>query len=194
MHPPISADPIAAAAALDSIVPRIREGDVSAFEQLFRTLHEPLLRFATRYAGDEARAEELVQDVFFTIWQTRREWEPHGSVRAYLFGAVRNRALNLRRRDALEEDWAHSEAHEEISALYSAPPPIDVALAQTELLALAHAALDKLPERCRLVMQLRWREGMSYAEIAEVLGIGVKGVENQLARGLRAIRRNMLDG
>jgi RNA polymerase sigma-70 factor (ECF subfamily) len=50
------------------------------------------------------------------------------------------------------------------------------------------AALEALPERCRLVMQLRWEEQLSHAEIAEVMGITVKGVERQLARGLRALR------
>ena len=54
------------------------------------------------------------------------------------------------------------------------------------------AAMESLPERCRLVMQLRWREQLSYAEIAEVMQISVKGVENQLARGLAALRRRLL--
>jgi RNA polymerase sigma-19 factor, ECF subfamily len=51
-----------------------------------------------------------------------------------------------------------------------------------------HAALESLPERCRLVMHLRWRDQLRHAEIASVMGISVKGVEMQLARGLRALR------
>jgi RNA polymerase sigma-70 factor, ECF subfamily len=50
------------------------------------------------------------------------------------------------------------------------------------------AAIAQLPERCRLVMQLRWQEQLGYSEIASILGISVKGVEIQLARGLRALR------
>lgn len=192
MLPGHSANPHAERGALDECVPRIREGDSSAFEQLFRALHEPLLAFATRYTRDPERAEELIQDVFFAVWQTRTQWEPRGSVRAYLFGAVRNRALNLRRRDALEQDWANEEAHEDSRTVHPAPTPVDTELERQELLTQAHAALDALPERCRLAMHLRWREGLSYAEIAEVLGISNKGVENQLARGLRAVRSRLL--
>lgn len=179
-------------AALDECAPRIRAGDSAAFEQLFRALHAPLVRFATRYSGDAARAEEIVQDVFFAIWQARADWTPRGSVRAYLFGAVRNRALNLRRRDELEDDWAAAEAHDETRTVHAASQSADVELEQAELVTRAHAALDALPARCRLVMHLRWRDGLSYAEIAEVLGIGVKGVENQLSRGLRAVRTKLL--
>lgn len=190
--PADSAHPHADPLALDECVPRIREGDAAAFEQLFRALHEPLLAFATRYTRDPSRAEELIQDVFFVVWQTRAQWEPRGSVRAYLFGAVRNRALNLRRRDTLEQDWANEEAHESSRTLHPTPASVDAELEHQELLTRAHAALDALPERCRLAMHLRWREGMSYAEIAEVLGISNKGVENQLARGLRAVRARLL--
>ena len=51
------------------------------------------------------------------------------------------------------------------------------------------AALEALPEHCRLVMHLRWREQLHHAEIATVMGISIKGVENQLAPGLAAIRQ-----
>lgn len=180
------------AAQLDACIPRIRAGDVQAFEQLFRALHPALVSFALRYTGDTARAEELVQDVFFAIWQARAEWAPQGSVRGYLFGAVRNRALNVRRRDVLEQDLAAEAAHADTPPLHSVAADADAEAEQAELVLLAQAALDALPERCRLVMHLRWREGMSYAEIAEVMGIGVKGVENQLSRGLKAVRARVL--
>ncbi|WP_353267545.1 sigma factor, partial [Gemmatimonas sp.] len=52
-------------------------------------MHPALLAFGTRYVGDAARAEELVQDVFFTLWERRAEWIVTGSVPAYLFAAVR---------------------------------------------------------------------------------------------------------
>ena len=64
----------------------------------------------------------------------------------------------------------------------------DHLLETAELQQQVNAALESLPERCRLVMHLRWREQLSYAEIAEVMGISVKGVENQLARGLERLR------
>lgn len=180
------------AAQLDACAPRIRAGDAQAFEQLFRALHAALVGFALRYTGDTARAEEVVQDVFLAIWQARTEWAPLGSVRGYLFGAVRNRALNVRRRDVLEQDWTTQAAQADTPPLHSVAADADAEAEQAELVSLAQAALDALPERCRLVMHLRWREGLSYAEIAVAMGIGVKGVENQLSRGLKAVRARVL--
>jgi DNA-directed RNA polymerase specialized sigma24 family protein len=88
-------------------------------------MHAALLAFGTRYVGDAARAEELVQDVFFTLWERRAEWIVTGTVPAYLFSAVRSRALNVRRRDAVEQRWADDEAYEHARALHPDPPRAD---------------------------------------------------------------------
>jgi len=169
-------------------VERVRAGDLEAFEALFRTTHAPLLAFGTRYVGDAARAEELVQDVFFTLWERRAEWIVTGSVPAYLFAAVRSRALNLRRRDAVEQRWADDEAHEPVRALHPAPSRADTALETAEARSRLETAMAALPPRLAQVMVMRWYGGLSYAEIANTLGISVKGVENQLGRGLKALR------
>jgi RNA polymerase sigma-70 factor (ECF subfamily) len=169
----------------------IRDGDVAAFESLYREMHQPLRAFAARYLGDTGQAEELVQDLFFDLWNARKEWEVRGSLKSYLFSAVRNRALNVLRRDAVERDWADDEAHESVRALHQPPPRPDAALDRAELSARLDRAMASLPERCAMAMHLRWRDGLSYAEIANVLGISAKGVEVQLYRGLRYLRERM---
>lgn len=173
---------------------RIRAGDPAAFETLFRRMHPLLVAFAVNYVGDVARAEEIVQDLFADLWGVRQRWAVTGSVRAYLFSATRHRALNVRRRDAVERDWADDEAHDAVRALHPAPITPDVRLESSESQERLDAAIARLPERCRLVMQLRWRDELSYAEIAEVMGISVKGVEVQLHRGLQALRKTLVRG
>lgn len=175
-------------------VSRIRSGDLEAFEGLFRAMHAPLLAFGTRYTGDAARAEELVQDLFFDLWRGRTTWAISGSVAAYLYGALRNRALNLRRRDAVEQGWADDEAHEPVRALHAAPATADHLLSAKDLRQRLADAMARLPERCGVIMQMRWHGGLSYAEIATTLGISTKGVENQLSRGLKALRVELGDG
>ena len=172
-------------------VARIRTGDLEAFEALFRAMFAPLLAFATRYTGDRARAEELVQDLFFDLWRERARWTVTGTVTAYLYAALRNRALNVRRRDAVEQDWAEDEAHAPVRLLHAHPVTMDTVLESAELLAQLADAMARLPDRCALVMQMRWHGGLSYVEIATVLGISPKGVENQLARGLKALRAEL---
>ena len=164
----------------------IRRGDAAAFERLFRSHYEPLCRFAERYVDDSAIAEELVQDLFTQIWVDRARWPAPLNVRAYLFTAVRNRALNLGQRRRVEADWiaAESVAGEELPGGDDEPSRIESVESKSRL----NRAIGALPERCRMVMHLRWRDQLSHADIAQVMGISVKGVEAQLARGLRSLR------
>ena len=167
---------------------RVRAGDLQAFEALYRSMHAPLLAFAARHLGDPARAEELIQDLFFDLWRNRDAWVVTGSVAAYLYMSVRNRCLNLRRRDVVEQGWADDEAQDDVRALHVQPRVPDAVFETEELRAQLAAAIAELPPRCAQIMQLRWHGGLSYAEIASMLGISVKGVENQLGRGLKALR------
>lgn len=167
---------------------RIRAGEVEAFRTLFLAHHAALCAFAERFTGDDARAQELVQDLFLELWQKRETLAFSGSVRAYLFAAVRNRALNVRRRDAVEREWEDDEALDDVRALHQAPVESHVPVEAEEQARRLNAAFATLPERCRTVMELRWQEGLTYAEVAQALGIGVKAVEKQLARGLRLLR------
>jgi RNA polymerase sigma-70 factor, ECF subfamily len=167
--------------------------DDRAFEATFRTHYGSLCAFALRYTHDRALAEELVQDLFADLWTRRATWAPRaGSERAYLLAAVRNRALNLRKRQTVERDWEQHESAPDVRELHPRPARADQLLETAELEQQVRAALESLPERCRLVMHLRWREQLSYAEIADVMGISVKGVENQLSRGLKALREKLL--
>jgi len=167
---------------------RIRDGDAAPLETLFHEHYAALCRFANRYLHDRAAAEDLVQDVFASIWAGRMRLDVRGSVRSYLFAAVRNRALNLRKHQLVERDWEFDEALPDVRALHRAPARPDDLLDEVERRNRLRAAIEALPERCRLVMQLRWEEQLSHAEIADVLGISVKGVERQLSRGLQFLR------
>src|SRR5687767_3342900 len=71
---------------------RIRIGDDSAFESMFREYYDPLTRFAASYLHDADAASGIVSDVFLAVWDRRSSWIPEQGVAAYLFGAVRNRA------------------------------------------------------------------------------------------------------
>lgn len=165
--------------------------DDAAFEDLFRTQYAALCGFAFRYVRSGEAAEDLVQDVFARLWASRATIQVQTSLRAYLFAAVRNRALNARKRHAIETDWERDEADDDVRVLHPRPPQPDELLDRSQLEAQLAAAVASLPERCALVMRLRWREQMSYAEIAETMGISIKGVEKQLERGLKALRGMM---
>src|SRR5258706_99242 len=109
-------------------------------------MHLPLRSFAARSLGDTGRTQALLQELFLEIWIGRARWSIHGSVRAYLFTAARNRALNVRRRDAVEQDWAADEAHDAVRTLHPRPVRPDAHFEHAELRARLDRALGALPE------------------------------------------------
>jgi len=169
------------------LVDRICAGDAAAFEQLFRAYHVELRDFAARYVGSTSTGEELVHDLFVMIWARRAEWQVHGSLRGYLFSAVRNRAVSEIRRAILERRWRDSPEHA-VEAERHDENPAERNLEREERIRLVARVLEELPERCRIAVTLRWHRQLSYAEIAEVMGIAIKTVEIYLTRGANALR------
>jgi RNA polymerase sigma-70 factor (ECF subfamily) len=183
--------PDATAALPADVVDRLRRGDARALEMVFRAYYAPLASFAFRYLRDAAAAEDVVQDSFTLLWARRAHLTITTSLRAYLYAAVRNHVLNIRKHDAIVEAWERDEASDDVRTLYQPPLQPDELLDRRLLVQRLGDALEQLPERQAQAMLLRWRDGLSYAEIADALGISVKGVEKHLARGLDALRRQL---
>jgi RNA polymerase sigma-70 factor (ECF subfamily) len=173
-------------------VGRVRVGDEGAFRSLFLSLYEPLWRFAFGCVRSGEAAEELVQAVFLHLWEHRERWDaPHG-VRAYLYTAVRNRALNYARHERVVAEAA-SEVAGALSALGPRVPRPDEMLEAAEMRAALRHAVATLPERRRLALTLRWQHGMSYGEVATVLGTSAKAAAMQVARALDMLREALAD-
>lgn len=172
-------------------VERIRSGNEAAFEALFRALAPGLCVLAARYVGSSQVAEEIVQDLFLQLWTRRTELAVEHSLTAYLFTAVRNRALNQVRRDRLTTHLNLEKWSEESRTSGVHVDPIDTSSpAESELLDALELqdAIDRLPARCRLIFTLNRQQDMTYAEIAKSLGLSIKTVETQMGRALKALR------
>jgi RNA polymerase sigma-70 factor (ECF subfamily) len=160
---------------------------------MYRAHFMPLCRFVASYVRAPDIAEEIVQEVLWYVWEHRATWDVHRGIRAYLFGAARNRALNELQRSGRAERWGARLATE------PEPPGIglgsvasaDASLAARSLPAAVEHAIRGLPEGRRTVLRLRWQHAMSYAEIASVVGSTVKAVEMQLNRTLNALRKTL---
>lgn len=172
----------------DDLVRRIRTGDISAFEEVFRALHAPLCEIADSVVHSQAVAEEVVQELFFTIWQRRATLEA-GSLRAYLIRAVRNRALHHVRHSAVVRSAGRLvEGDPEVAGIAAAAPLPDVAVESSDAHRDLRLAMDALPPRSRLALQLRVDHGMPVRTIAESMGVTVKGVEKLLSIARRRLR------
>ena len=174
-------------------VDRIRAGDVDAFEALYRKYWQPLYAFAFRYVRSKEDAEEVVQDVFFRIWRGRADWVPAGAVRNYVYCAVRNAARDRLERAAVARRWGGRGAGGHVGQAATAAA-IQSELEAAELVAAVQRALDELPPKRSAVCKLRLIDELSYAQIADRLGIREKTVETQLARGLKFLRDRIRPG
>lgn len=176
------------ASAIDDreLLARLRAGETSAFDAIFRGNYALLVRVAEAMLRDRASAEEIAQDVMLELWRRRETLDVTESVRGYLLQATRNRSLNALRHRAIER---RSEPHlgDGIAPL----PTTDAAVRMREIEVAIHAAIGELPERCRQVFELSRIEGLKYAEIAARLGISVKTVEVQMGKALRILRERL---
>lgn len=164
-------------------VARIRAGDIAEFETLYLEYVEPLWGFAQSLLGASEPARDVVQDVFAALWYTRDRWEPESTVRAYLFRAVRNRAISLRRHDDVVERAASAwNPTETAPGMGRAGESADAAVLRDETEALVHRRLATLTERQRTVLLLWWQDALSLTEIAGVLGVSVPAAHKLLGK------------
>lgn len=172
----------------NSILERLQNDDRHALELLFKTHYAPLCRFAKNILKDKDQAEDMVQEVFLKIWDKRHALKVSSSLKAYLFMAVKNHCLNTlklnERKNWLDEDM-------ENDALLS-NNEVESKLNAKHLNEKIQQAIELLPEKCKLTFQLSRHEEMSYKEIAELMNVSVKTVENQMGKALTFLRKNLL--
>src|SRR5437667_8846901 len=168
--PDTSSDDVSTDADERAWADRIRAGDMDAFEALYRTYWQRLYSFAFRYVHSKEDAEEVAQEVFFRIWRGRAHWVPLGAVRNYLYLAVRNAARDRLERAAVARRWGGRVGQ------VAARPEGQSSLRAAELVAAVERALGALPPKRSAVCKLRLIDGLSYAQIADRLGICEKTV------------------
>jgi RNA polymerase sigma-70 factor, ECF subfamily len=167
-----------------------RAGDGLILEVVYSALYGKLCAFARSYVRCPDTAEELVQEVFARLWRQHAHGRSCGNPRGYLFTAVRNQAL---------KHIAHERVvrHAEELALRDGRCPgmseplaaADDELQATELATAFSAAVEQLPERCREAFSLHHNDGLSYAEIAAVMGTSARTAETQVVHARRVLRQ-----
>ena len=167
------------------IIRRIRQGDKQEFETLFRSSYVSLVRYAKSILRDHDTAEEIVQELFFRLWQDRQNLSIESSLNGYLFRSVHNRALHF-----IEHQQVVSRHAGEMTARSDlASEPVTEAIYYSELQAKVARVLERLPERCRLIFRMSRFEGLKYNEIADKLSVSLKTVEADMGKALREFRK-----
>lgn len=164
--------------------------DISGFEALFQVNYQALCASSYRIVQDKDIAEDIVQDVFYRLWEKRDRLVITSSLKAYLFQSTINQSLNYikKYKNALKrEDLYGSETMDDVN-------DVEQAMALKEVNQRVEAAVKALPEACRMVFVLSRYDQLSYKEIASKLDISVKTVEGQMSKALKHLRSWLLTG
>jgi len=159
------------------LIERTGRGDRDAFEELYRRFARPVLAMARRQLRDPGRAEEAAQETFAAVWRSARSFrQERGSASAWLYAVARHAIID-RARQRVEPV---AEVHEQVAA--EAGP---AELAEESWLAWrVHAAVERLPERERVVLELAYWSGFSQSEIASYLDVPLGTVKTRTRAGL----------
>lgn len=169
--------------------PTLRLNSLNTFEKLFDSYYSMLCLVAYDMVKSKHLAEEIVDDVFFNLWQKRESIEINKSIRAYLVRSVKNRSLNWLEQTKTER-MVMANAHD-ISIydeiLWDNEYPLGNLL-EKELRVKVADAIETLPEQCRKIFLLNRDGELTYEEIAQKLSISANTVKTQIKIALSKLR------
>jgi RNA polymerase sigma-70 factor (ECF subfamily) len=171
------------------LIEQVAAGSEMAFERFFKTYFKCLYAYAFTLLQDEIMAEEVVQQVFYKLWEKKERLTITSSVKAYLYKAVYHECMNYLKHQK------HKARHQN-DVLYSNPVSKDNPVMRVELSELEtrlQIALRELPEQCRNIFQMSRFDELKYREIAEQLGLSIKTVEAQMGKALKVLRKKLVD-
>lgn len=170
------------------LLTKIKEGDVKAFEKLFKSYHNPLCLYTAGITGRMDVAEEIVQDLFYYFWKERENLPLFRSVKSYLYRAARNEALQFREHLNVRDKYRDFVMSDEIKTDSSDPQD---SIEYKELEEVINGALRKMPERRLKIFCMHRFQGMKYAEIASALSVSIKTVEAEMTKALQVLRKEV---
>ncbi|HUX88529.1 MAG TPA: RNA polymerase sigma factor [Chloroflexota bacterium] len=165
------------------ILERVAARDRDALNELYARYQAVLFRYLYQLAGQRELAEEILQDTLVAVWKSASQFEGRSTVQTWLIGIARRQAHNTLRRRALPG----LDVSELEYVATADPEPEDVALARAEREELA-TAIGKLAPIQREILGLTFVQGLSYREMATILGIPEGTVKSRLNHAKRALR------
>jgi RNA polymerase sigma-70 factor (ECF subfamily) len=168
------------------LLQKIAQGNEESFTEAFDRYYPGLCFYAEKLIHDMDESRSLVQQVFVDLWMKRNKLVIQQSLKAYLFTAVRNNALDYLK-------------HKLVEMKYLREAPLELGsfdrnlIEEAELNARINSAIDDLPEKCREIFTLCRFEELRYSEIAQKLGISIKTVEMQMGIALKKLRSKLTD-
>jgi len=168
--------------SIDLLV-RLKLGDKQAYEQIYFTFSKELLYAAFKKTGDKVVAEELVQNIFISLWEKRQDLQIK-NLQAYLFGALKLSVINHVRSLVMENKYmeyqtlTYNENHQDTANL------VDL----HDLSSIIEEGINSLPEKTQEVFRLSRYQHQSVKDISTDLNISEKAVEYHITRSIKRIK------
>lgn len=159
--------------------------DQNAFKELFMTIAPQLLAFGYSYTKNKGVTEEIVDDIFINLWKNRNEIHRIDNIKAYLFAGVRKGSINYFTRDKGRTNIDLDQVADIHLQPVTNPEQLYI---NSELKDKLQNAIDALPGRCKLIFKMVKEDGLKHKEVASILDISQKTVENQLTIAIKKVR------
>lgn len=173
----------------EDLMQEIKADNMFAFDALYGNYCKRVYKFGYSIIKSREEAENLMQDVFLNLWETRRRVKKNSSVKSYIFTITYNSAISIIRKKARESEFI--EYLKSVQTINE--EAVDVVFEYNELKSKLDEIVNALPKRQKEVYLLHRDEAMKYDEIAERLHISVNTIENHMSRALKTVREKMGD-
>jgi RNA polymerase sigma-70 factor, ECF subfamily len=168
------------------LVDACQRGERDAFRALFETYKGKVYSIALRFAGDEATAMDIAQDTFVKLFSCIRDFRGESSFDTWMYRLVVNSCLDHRRRA-----WRLMPLKDDFAGTLRVAGDSLTDLLRSEMGGQVRSAVDRLSPELRIVIVLRYTEGLSYEEIAEVLGCSTGTIASRLNRAHKKLERRL---
>lgn len=168
-----------------AILALLKEGDMDAYETIYNEYWPRLYGYVYNRLKSKEVAEEIIQEVFFSLWKKHKELQLTHSLAAYLFTAVKYQLLNYLKSDRIRRIYL---SHVAQSPGQQSDNSNEEHIAASDLKNAMEKEVSRLPEKCQQVFRMSRHEHLSVTDIANTLNISHKTVENHLTKALRQLR------
>ena len=171
------------------LVKELIAGNEKAFHSLFDAYKQDVFLYSLSFLKSQTLADEVVQEVYITVWLKRETLNPSLSFKSFLMTLTKNRALNILKKAANDEKLREALFYRSQKS-YN---PIYDQIRDKRLEEFKQQALDALPPKRRLIFEMARNQGMSYDAISDELGISKNTVKSQMRKALDTLRRFIID-
>jgi RNA polymerase sigma factor (sigma-70 family) len=167
---------------------RLRTGDEKAFSVLFTKYYEHLVRYGNSFSNHSEKVQDCIQDVFADLWLYKHSLSDNANVKAYLLSSVRKRIARLQERDYIFTKTASTDSIEFLFD-FSIEQQLIIDESTADKVQQLNKLINLLPSRQKEALYLRYHQGLTVEQIADMLDVNYQSANNLLHRALLNLRK-----